>query len=245
MAKERYQNPTPDDDINLRLFTYNSANLRDVISIDQVDIYFLDPQLVSAENPDGRRLVESVDGSAVTVEDTGTHLVTITAETPKYTIGRYLDIWTINLEVDEPSQTIENCFEIYPDLWYTAPTPIVFDFDFHFQPNRFRQGSKQYIIIEIIPNVPRASDMERYYQNLAISSDLKISIEQDCGECLPAERDLRTVVEEASVDYREKRYGYYQFDTEDLSCGIYNVTFKLEFGGNIYISDRMPLQVYD
>lgn len=244
MAKERYQNPTVGDEINLRLFTYNSTNLRDVVSIDQVEIYFLDPYNVTEANPDGRRLVDTIDGSAVTVEDTGTHLITITAAEAQYTIGRYVDIWTINLEVDEPAQTIENCFEIYPDLWYTAPTPIVFDFDFHFQPNKFRQGSKQYLIIEIVPNVPRASDLERYYQNLAIVSDLKISIEQNCGDCLPVERDLRVIVDEESVDYREKRYGYYQFDTTDLGCGIYDVTFKLEFGGNVYISDRMPLQVY-
>lgn len=242
---ERYQNPIIGNEINLRLFTYNSNNLRDVLSVEQVDIYFLDPYNITAENTDGRRLVETVSGSAVTIESTGTHLITITAETAKYTIGKYVDVWTINLEEDEPSQTIENNFEIYPDLWYTAPTPIVFDFDFHFQPNKLRKGSKQYLIIEIVPNVPRVSDLERYYQNLAIVSDLKITIEQECGNCLPAERDLRIVVDEESVGYREKRYGYYQLDTEDLSCGIYMVTFKLLFGNNTYISDRMPFQIYD
>jgi len=242
---ERYQNPIIGNEINLRLFTYNSNSLRDVVSVEQVEIYFLDPYNITDDNIDGRRLVETISGSAVTVENTGTHLITITAETAKYTIGKYVDIWTINLEEDEPSQTIENSFEIYPDLWYTAPTPIVFDFDFHFQPNKLRKGSKQYLIIEIVPNVPRASDLERYYQNLAIVSDLKITIEQECGNCLPAERDLRIAVDEESVDYREKRYGYYQLDTEDLSCGMYMVTFKLLFGGNTYISDRMPFQIYD
>lgn len=242
---ERYQNPVVGSDINLRLFTYNSNNLSDVISIEQVSIYFLDPYNITAENVDGRRLVETISGSAVTAESTGTYLITITAETAKYAIGKYVDVWSINLEEDEPSQTIENCFEIYPDLWYTTPSPIVFDFDFHFQPNKLRKGSKQYLIIEIVPNVPRASDLERYYQNLAIVSDLKITIEQECGDCLPAERDLRMVVDEESVDYREKRYGYYQLDTEDLSCGIYMVTFKLLFGNNTYISDRMPIQIYD
>lgn len=245
MAKERYQNPTIRDEINLRLFTYNSTNLQNVVGIEKVDIYFLDPSNVTTSNPDGRRLVETIDGGAVTTEDTGTYLITITAETAKYTIGKYLDIWSISLEEDEPSQTIVNEFKIYPDLWYTAPIPVVFDFDFHFQPNKFRQGTKQYMIIEIIPNVPRASDLERYYNNLAIVSDLKITIEQTCGDCLPAERDLRVIVDEASVDYREMRYGYYQLDTREMGCGIYDVTLKLEFGDNIYISDRMQIQIYD
>jgi len=243
--KERHQNPVVGDQINLRMFTYNSTNLRDVVSVDEVNIYYLDPNEVSANNPDGRRLVETIDGSGVTNEDTGTYLLNINALETKYVIGRYLDIWSIRAEADEPGQTIENCFEIFPDLWYTTPIPVVFDFNFHFQPNKFRKGSKQYLIIEIIPNVPRGTDLERYYHNLAIVSDMNITIEQQCGDCLPAERDLRMVVEDEKVDFREKRFGYYQLDTEDLDCGIYNVSFKLEFGGNVYISDQMPLQVYD
>jgi hypothetical protein len=233
------------NEVNLRLFTYNSSNLQDVIAVEQVAIYFLDPNNKTTTNPDGRRLVETIDGDSVTIEDTGTHLITINAETAKYTIGKYVDIWTVTLVEDEPSQTIENQFTLYPDLWYSTPTPIVFDFDFHFQPNKFRQGSKQFLIIEIIPNVPRSSDLERYYTNLAIVSDLKITIEQACGSCMPEEQDLRTIIDEESVDYRELRYGYYKLDTTDLDCGIYNVTLKLEFGDNIYISDRMPIQIYN
>ena len=245
MSKERYQNPTVGDEINLRLFTYNSSNLRDVESIEKVEIYFLDPDNITTTNTDGRRLVETIEGDAVTTESTGTYLVTITAETAQYTIGKYLDIWTLNVEEDENASTIENNFAIYPDLWYTTPIPIVYDFDFHFQPNKFRKGSIQYLIIEIIPNVPRSSDLERYYANLAIVSDLKITIEQKCGDCLPAEQDLRTVVEDESVSYRELRYGYYQLDTTDLDCGIYDITFKLTFGNNVYISERMQIQIYD
>jgi hypothetical protein len=106
-------------------------------------------------------------------------------------------------------------------------------------------GSKQYLIIEIVPNVPTAGDLRQYYENLAIVSELKLSIEHHCGDCLPTEKDLRLIVDKESVGYREKRYGYYQFDTEDLECGVYNVWFQLDFGGNIYISDKMQLQVYD
>jgi hypothetical protein len=246
MAKrERYQNPAVGDTINLRLFTYNSNNLTDLDSITQVDIYFLDRNEVTSDNPDGRRLVETFDGSGVVAEDTGTYSLSVELQDKKYVIGRYLDVWTVNIIEGETSETIENCFEIYPNLLYTTPIPVVYDFSFHFQPNKFRKGSKQYLIIEIIPNVPTAGDLRRYYENLAIVSDLKLSIEQHCGDCVPAEQDLRLIVDKAPTEYREKRHAYYRLDTEDLDCGIYMITFQLEFGGNVYISDKMPFQIYD
>jgi hypothetical protein len=98
-----------------------------------------------------------------------------------------------------------------------------------------------------LPNVPTAGDLRAYYENIAIVSDLSISIEQNCGECIPAEQDLRLIVDNESVDYREKRHGYYKLDTEalEMGCGIYDVWFTLEFGGNKYISDRMHIQIYD
>ena len=242
---ERYQNPTVGDTINLRLFTYNSNNLSDLSSISKVDIYTFDKELVAADNPQGLRLVETYDSSGITTEDTGTYLLPIDAQEALYTIGRYLDVWTINVSDSMPSQEVKQVFDIYPALWYTTPIPAVFDFNFHFQPNKFRKGSIQYLIIEIIPNVPTAGDLRKYYENLAIVSDLKISISQNCGDCLPAEADLRIILDEESVDYREKRYGYYQIDTTDMDCGIYDVWFRLDFGGNVYISDRYQFQVYN
>ena len=243
--KERFQNPAISDSINLRLFTYNSNNLADVSSISKIDIYYLDRNEITDTNPDGRRLVETYQGSAVTIEDTGTHLLEINAQENLYVIGTYLDVWTILVSDSQPSETIEQVFEIYPNLWYTTPIPVVYDFNFHFQPNKFRSGSKQFIIIEIIPNVPTAGDLRKYYENLAIVSDLKISIEQNCGDCMPVEQDLRLIVDEVSVDYREKRYGYYKLDTTDMACGVYDVWFRLDFGGNTYISDRNHFQIYN
>ena len=244
-TKERYQNPAVGDEVNLRLFTYNSNNLADLQTISKVDVYVLERDNASADNPDGRRLVETIDGAAVTLEDTGTHLISVPLGQNEYTIGRYLDVWTVSFSTDEPDANVEQCFEIYPNLWYTTPIPIVYDFQFRFQPNKFRVGSKQYLIIEIIPNVPTASDLRQYYENLAIVSDLKISIEHKCGDCLPEEKDLRLLVDKVKVDYREKRFGFYQFDTEDLECGIYDIWFQLDFGGNRYISDRHQFQIYD
>jgi hypothetical protein len=244
-TKSRYQNPVVNDLVKLGLFTYNSHNLRDISSVEKVDIYFSDETEKSPTNPRGWRIVETIDGTNVETLNTGEYNLDVTLESPKYTIGSYRDVWTLNVIDDEPTVTTEQFFDIYPDLWYTTPIPIVYDFNFHFQPNKLRKGSIQYLIIEIIPNVPRATDLQRYYENLAITSDLKITISQSCGPCVPQEADLRLVVEEASVDYREKRYGYYKLDTTDMDCGIYDVWFKLEFGGNVYISDKMQLQIYD
>lgn len=243
--KERMQNVTITDTVNLRLFTYNSNNLADVNSVEKVSIYFLDPSNRTTENPDGRVLIEEFDGSAVTAEDVGKYLLPVTLDSPKYQVGRFIDVWTIQVVADEPNQTATNCFDVYSQLWYTTPIPVVYDLAFHFQPNKMRKGTKQYIIIEVTPNVPRASDLKKYYENLVIVSDMTISMEQACGPCVPEESDLRLVIDEEPVTYREKRYGYYQIDTTDMDCGIYNVWFKINLGTNIFVSDKMQFQVYE
>lgn len=245
MTKERYQNPAAGDTVNLRLFSYNSNEARDFEAVELIEIYHLDPAEVTAENPDGRRLVEEIAGTGVTLEDTGKYVLELELEKTKYVIGKYIDVWTVSPEADEESFTVEQVFDVYPSLWYTAPTPIVFDFKFNFQPNKLRKGSKQHIIIEVTPNVPNAGDLRKYYENLAIVSNLKISMEYSCGDCMPAEQDLRLVLDDVSVDYREKRYGYYQIDTEDLDCGLYDIWFKLELGTNVYVSDRYKFQIYN
>ncbi len=150
----------------------------------------------------------------------------------------------MQFEGEPNGATIEQPWKIYPDLWFTSPTPVIYDFQFRFQPNRIRKGERKYLRIEIVPQVPNAADLARYYETLAIVSDLKISIEQACGPCVPAESDLRLVIDKEDVTFREKRYGYWQIDTEDMDCGIYNVWFQMEFATNVYISDRYQLQVY-
>jgi len=161
-----------------------------------------------------------------------------------YTIGRYSDVWTVEVESGETEAQIENSFEIFPDLWFTSPVPVVYGFDFSFRPNKIRQGSKNYLIIDITPNVPKTSDLNRYYQNLAIVSPLKVSIEQECGECMPAEQDLRLVVDCELVELREKCVGYYYLDTTEMDCGIYNVWFQMDFGDTVHISDKQQVQIY-
>jgi hypothetical protein len=246
MAKERYQNPVVGDTLNLRLHVFNYHSPADVLSVKQVDVYFLDPDNRCEENPDGRRLVESFDGSLATTDNTGEYLLPVTLTGPKYVIGQYFDVWTAEFTEGEIHKTNPHPFQVYPDLWYTTPIPVIYDFNFHFQPNKLRKGSKQYIQIEVIPNVPKAKDIQQYYENLAIVADLKISIEQTpCSNCVPQENDLRLVVDEEPVDYREKRWGYYKLDTADLDCGIYNVWFRLDFGDNVYLSDKMQLLIFE
>ena len=120
----------------------------------------------------------------------------------------------------------------------------MYGFDFSFRPNKIRQGSKNYLIIDITPNVPKTSDLNRYYQNLAIVSPLKCLPEQECGECMPAEQDLRLVVDCELVELREKCVGYYYLDTTEMDCGIYNVWFQMDFGDTVHISDKQQVQIY-
>jgi hypothetical protein len=239
--KERYQNPVVSDEVRLRLFAYNSNNRANIDEIEKVEIYFLDPAERSDANPDGRRLLQTVEADDITTEETGLYSVTITAENELYLIGNYIDVWYCTVRTT--STTIENSFAIYPDLWFTTPTPIVYDFNFAFRPNRVRKGSKRYLMIEVTPNVPGHDQLAAYYQNLAIVSPIKIWIEQHCGECVPAEEDLRMIVDGESVELREKCLGYYFLDTTEMEVGMYDVWFEIELGENVYISEKSQLQI--
>ena len=242
--KERYQNPTVNDIVRLRLFFYNNNNYADVASIEKIDIYKVEDN-ASINDVNARTFVKSVAGTSVTNDGTGKYYIDVLAEDGVFTIGNYVDVWTVNFVDDnEGISTIVNPFTIYPTVWYTTPIPVVYDFSFVFRPSKIRKGSKRYIIIELTPNVPKGTDLQRYYENLAIVGDLKVSVEWRCGECIPAEEDLRLIVDRAPVDYREKKFGYYQIDTADYEVGIYDIWFELEMGENTYISDRMQLQIY-
>jgi hypothetical protein len=249
MIKERNQNPIISDQLNLRLFTYNSNQRKNVENVEKVEIYFLDPSEVSESNPDGRRLVQTVESDEIThVDDTlgGQYLITINLENQVYTIGKYIDVWTVVFQINEHAGLITNEFKILPDLWYASDMPIVHDFSFGFRPNRIRKGERRWISIDAVPNVPNISDLQRYYMNLSIASPIKIWIEKSCGECVPKEKDLRLIVEGESVDHRHGSEGHYFIDTEalEMDCGIYNVWFEMEFGENKYISENMQLQIY-
>jgi hypothetical protein len=247
VAKERSQNPTPGDIVNLRLVTFNSNNPANVSSIVQVSIYYLDPTQCTESNPDGRTLIETIPGSSVTSTDTGQYLAELTTTIPAYVIGRYLDIWDVVFATNSQISSITNTFQLYSDLWYTSTMPAVYGFDFQFQPNRIRKGSIKWLIIKIIPNVPHATDLERYYTNLAISSNMTITIEKNCGIC-PQPCDSNFIVEDDLVDVRSKCFGYYQIDTTDdgpgFECGLYDVWFTLSYAGSVDVSPRMQMQIF-
>ncbi len=252
--KERFQNPVINDTINLRLFSYNSNNRANFNSAVKVEIFFLDPTEITDANPRGKRLIETVLAANITLVETGQYQIGVNVLDPTYTEGKYLDVWHVDFEPNDTLETttaeIENVFEIFPDLWYTTPLPIIYDFNFAFRPNKIRTGSKRFLVIDIIPNVPSSVDLNRYFENLAIVSPLRISIEQsDCNECIPAEKDLRLVVDCAAVEIRDKCKGYYFLDTTeiglDLAIGLYNVWFTMEFGESTYISDTQQLQIFE
>jgi len=233
------------DDIRLRLFAYNSNNRTNFNSVRKVDLYFLDPHGKTPANPDGRVLMHTVPAEEITHTEVGLYEITVHLEDTKFSIGKWLDVWHVIVQENQEIQEIENGWEIYPELWYTTPIPIVYDFSFAFRPNKIRQGSKKYLIIDIEPNVPKASDLDRYYQNLAIAAPLKINIEMaECSPCVPQERDLRIIAENQDVELRERMTGYYFLDTTDMNPGIYNVWFELNLGESKHISDVNQLQIF-
>jgi hypothetical protein len=243
MSKERNQNIVVGNDVTLRLFTYNSNQRQSVNSVEKVEIYYLDSGFITEDNPEGRRLVDTITG--ITLVEEGQYSIEISLEEEKYLIGKYIDVWYVNFDSMQ-SGTVTNEFRVIPDLWFASDLPIIYDFSFGFRPNRVRYGEKRWINIEIIPNVPNISDLKKYYANLAVASPLRIWIEKNCGDCVPQEKDLRIVVEGDLVEHRRGTEGSYFLDTETLGmdCGIYNVWFEMEFGENKFISDNLQLQIF-
>jgi hypothetical protein len=248
MIKERNQNPVVGDDINLRLFTYNSNHRQNVDEVEKVEIFKVDPSCASEDNPEGRKLISTISGTDVVVVDDqfgGHYKVSFNLENIVYTIGNYIDVWHVKFNSTQ-SGSVTNEFRVISDLWYADSMPIVYDFSYGFRPNRIRKGERRWLTIDVIPNVPNASDLEKYYVNLAVASPIKIFIEKNCGECVPKEKDLRMVVNGGSVDHRRGAEGYFFLDTVDLDmdCGIYNVWFELEFGESKYISENLQIQIF-
>jgi hypothetical protein len=237
-VRERYQNPALNDDIRLRLFSYNSNNRADVTGITKIETYFLDPTEKSESNPDGRTRIEIIDGSNVTHDEEGLYSLEFNLTNEKYSIGNYIDIWYIT--VQNESTTIENGFTVYSDLWFTSTIPITYDFNFAFRPNRLRKKSKRWLMIEVAPNVPSQSEIYSYYTNLATISPIKISLAQRCGECISEDNLL---IEGDVVEIREKCLAYYFLDTTDMECGIYDVWFEMQLGESVYISEPQQLEI--
>jgi hypothetical protein len=243
--KDRYQNPVIGDTVALKMFVFNSNNTAALDSITDVKIYWLDLDAATPSNPDGRTLVQTIPGASVTNPAQGEYLLDLFLDPLIYTeTGRYIDEWTVVFQPGDTPAIIDQLFQIFPDLWYTTPIPVVYDFEFYFQPNRFRKGTKKFIEIEIVPNVPRATDLQTYYENLAIAANVFVFISRRCGDCVPCEEDLRMVVDRESTQYKEKNRAFYFLDTSEMDCGVYDIWFELDFGGNVYVSDNNQIEIY-
>jgi hypothetical protein len=245
MTTERYQKPKIGDSLILRQLFW-SANLpTDVYSIPKVEIYQND-----SSNPNdfsNLRLIETVLEEDIIKDDVGAYHINLILDDDKYTVGKYLDVWNTLFEASENESDIikiNNYFEIFRNVWFSSPVPLIYDFSFSFRPNQLAQGSKQYIIVQINPNVPTVSELQQYYCNIATVSPIYISIAQRCGDCVPEEEDLRLIIDRELVQVREHLYGYYKLDTTDIPCGIYDVWFELETGDNLYISPKNQIQIF-
>jgi hypothetical protein len=242
--KQRFQNPVVGDTVRLRLHVYSSNVMSNVLSVEKVDIYYLDPVERTVANPDGRILVQTIDGALVVNEEAGKYYLDVDAVKPAYIIGSYIDVWSVVLEDESDAVSYDNTFTLYPKLWYASPVPIVYGFDFRFTPNRITKGSIKPLIIQIIPQTPTGTELQQYYANIAIYSDLQISIAKKCDPCSPCGSDLDLIVDAELIEDREKCAAYYKLDTTEMDCGLYDVWFTMEFGSNVYVSDKNQLLIH-
>lgn len=242
IIKERFQNPNCGDTVRLRLFSFNSNEKRNVFSIEKIEIFKLEKE--TEENPSGEVLIYTINYPNIENPYIGEYYTDLYLNNQNFEIGNYIDRWHIQFEEDETctKNKVNNFFEIVPSIWFTSSGPTIYDFSFKFKPNKITLGSKKYIVVEISPITPRIESIEKYYSNIAITSQLKINIEKTCINCPIDEKE--TIVEDELINFREKNLGYYLIDTTDMEEGIYNVWFKLEHGENIYVSDKNQLQVY-
>jgi len=244
VAKDRNMNPVVGDDLTLKLHVYNGNAPADVQEVGKVEIWTVDKTMKSASNPEGLRLVEEIAAGDVTHVSTGVYSVQVALEESKYVIGKYADVWYVTMRENGRETRREQYFQVFPDLWYTSPMPIVYDFSFNFQPNRMALGNRKPIMIQIEPNVPKATDLAKYYENLIIGADILVSMRKHCGECVPQEEDLRLVLDEVPIEYKDKNRAFLTIDTDEIGCGTFDVWFKMSFGGFAYVSDPMVFQVF-
>jgi hypothetical protein len=178
----------------------------------------------------------------------GQYLLPLALTNPLYTIGFYHDVWSVVFQDGAcETATLQNDFQVYSELWFTSPTPPVYAVLISiFRPGRLRKGSKRYLLIQVVPNVPHGSDILPYYENLAIVSDLRISMELACGECVPdRDKTYVWVVDRALVGLIGKKVADIILSTqinltkEFTICGLI-----LSFGENVFVSDKMSLQIF-
>jgi len=245
--KERNQNPLVGDTVRLKFFAFNGSDFADPDELQKVEIYKLYVVEATSENPLGRSLVQTVEAADIVKDDVGQYHIDLPLDVPLFTQGNFQDDWYVVFEEGSSVCQSPMSFRILPTIWFTDSAPIVHDFSFEFRPNQVVIGSKKYLEVTVRPDVPRGTDKQRYYENMAVAGLLYLSIEQKCGDCLPEEEDLRLIVDREQITERDGCTGYYLLDTtedSDFDCGLYNVWFEARLGPNIFISDKQPIQIY-
>jgi hypothetical protein len=243
MTKERSENLRPNDNVVLRRFIFNGGIPADPFQVNRVKIYQLFVVDPTVDNPYGKSLIQTIGTTDIVKDSVGQYSIQLSLMSPLYTTGKYTDEWEILFEVDLPVAIQTDYFQIYTNAWFTDTKPLVYDFNFDFNPDRIQQGSKKYLQVQLTPNIPRGTDKQRYYENLVYAGNLYLNIEQACGPCVPEEQDLRLIVNREPMIFKDFLTGYYFLDTSSLNCGIYNIWFEFDLGENVYISDKQPLQI--
>lgn len=241
IVKERFQNPNCGQTVRLRLFSFNSNEKSNVFDIEKIEIISNEEE--TPLNPSGEKLIKTISKTQIINPSIGEYYIDLNLD-EDFTVGRYTDRWYIQFENNETctKNKINNFFIIYPSMWFTSSGPNVYDFNFKFKPNKITKGSKKYIIIEINPIVPRIEDIEQYYSNIAITSNLFINLRKNCSKCPDYEEEI--IIENEPIMFREKNLGYFLLNTEELDEGIYDIWFKMEHGENIYISEKNQIQIF-
>jgi len=246
-TKERNQNPVVGDTVRLKFFAFNGSEFADPYDVQKVEIYKLYATTATDENPLGRILVQTVESDDIQKDAVGKYHIDLSLAANLFTQGTFQDEWNVVFEEGSPVCQSPMVFRILPTVWFTDSMPIVHDFSFEFRPNRVVIGSKKYLQVSVRPEVPKGTDKQRYYENMAVAGELYVSIEQKCGDCLPDEADLRLIVDREQITERDGCTGYYLLDTtedSDFDCGLYNVWFEARLGPNIFISEKEPLQIF-
>lgn len=256
MFRERGQNPVLGDTINLRSFLYNSNQPSDPYQITRVLVYFLDPQMRSKSNPEGRILVETIPAEGIQRVESGHYLAQLATNETAFQIGSYIDHWEIQYEeTDLRLGVVENSFKIYSDLWVSSPLPLVHDIGFEFSPFKFVSGSKKYLRVDVSPKVPSKDILENYYFYLNNIADLHIHIELVEGEGYDRLNPIKNIlVNWASITYRDGLTGYYLLDSTidprpqsngaPWPVGIYNVSFRSALGETVHLSRPYKMQIF-
>lgn len=240
MIKDRYQMPTVGDTVRLRLMSLNQYTFSDLESINQVDIYLYDKCQPGCPLPP---VVTTIPGTQVVRESEGNYYVDLVTSSPDFMIAEYQDVWRIFTKNNQAGSVTKK-FKLYQDQWFFSSLPPVYSFTFKFGPNKIRKGSKKYLAIQVVPNVPKACELENFYAAMAISGVIKINIEKSCGPCLLEEKDLRIVVEDQIVELREGANAYYYLDTTEMDCGIYNVWFELDVNNTVEVSSKYQMEIF-